>query len=100
MTRLGEEVEGLRLDIGVIQRRPLQILLGQLAVGRFAGLLSHGLDGIRAVDGLLCAGNGRQTGRLSEAIPSCSAGTEGCTHVDLAQLNILRPGRRTIQESA
>ena len=76
MTGVGEEVEGLRLDIGVLERRPLQILLVQLAVGRFAGLLSHGLDGVWAVDGLLCAGNGRQPGRLSEPFSSCSAGTD------------------------
>jgi len=54
---VGEEVEGLRLDIGVVERDPLEVLLGQLGVGGLVALLTHGLDGVRAVFGLLGAGN-------------------------------------------
>jgi hypothetical protein len=54
---VGEEVESLRLDIGVVERGPLEMVLGQLRVGRLVALLAYGLDGIRAVFGLLGAGN-------------------------------------------
>jgi hypothetical protein len=58
---VSENVEGLRLDIGVIQSGPLQVLLGQLGVCRFASVLSNRLDGIRAILGLLGASNSGQT---------------------------------------
>jgi hypothetical protein len=52
-----EQVEGLRFDIGVVERHPLQVLLGQLGVCRLTTLLAHRLDGVRAVFGFLGAGN-------------------------------------------
>jgi hypothetical protein len=57
VSSLGEEVEGLRLDVGVVERHPLEVLLGQLGIGGLTSLLAHGLDGIGAVFGLLGAGN-------------------------------------------
>jgi hypothetical protein len=59
------EVEGLCLDIGVIEGLPLQVVLGQLGVGRVACILANRLDGFRAVDGLLGAGNRGQPVCLS-----------------------------------
>ena len=58
---VGHEVEGLRLDIGVVDDLPLEVLLGQLGVGRVAGVLADGLDGLGAVLGLLRAGNDGKT---------------------------------------
>lgn len=57
MAGIGEEVEGLGLDVGVVERHPLEVLLGQLRVGGLTSLLAHGLDGFGAVFGLLGAGN-------------------------------------------
>lgn len=58
------EVEGLGLNVGVVECLPLQILLGQLGEGRVACVLSNRLDGLRAVDGLLGTGDGGQPARL------------------------------------
>jgi len=52
-----EQIEGLGLDICVVKRHPLEVLLGQLGVGRLVALLSNRLNGLRAVFGLLGAGN-------------------------------------------
>jgi hypothetical protein len=57
---IGEQVERLRLDVGVVQSGPFQILLGQLGVCRVACILSHGLNGLGAIHGLLGAGDSGQ----------------------------------------
>ncbi|SRR6266480_2033668 len=49
-------VEGLGLDTGRVHGLPFQVLLAQLSVWRFVGLLRHGLDGVGAIDGLLGTG--------------------------------------------
>lgn len=54
-------VKGLRLDRGVLRSLPFHILLLQLCVRSGLGLLGNGLDGLRAVDGLLGTGNSCQT---------------------------------------
>lgn len=104
------EVEGLRLDVGVVEGLPLQVLLGQLGVGRVARILANRLDGFGAVDGLLGTGDRGQAVRLSGpeyrryrtsctcAVHSTWDPRQGFTHADLAQLNILRDERGTIQK--
>lgn len=57
MAGVAEDVEGLCFDIGVIEGGPLEVILGQLSVGRLVALLAHGLDGLRTVFGLLGTGN-------------------------------------------
>lgn len=69
MTGLGEKVECLRLDVGVVERGPFEVLLGQLGVRRVAGVLSNGVDGIRAILWLLGAGNSGQAEQLSARFP-------------------------------
>ena len=64
MASVRKEIEGLRLDIGVVQRLPFQVLLGQLGESRVACILSNRLDGLRAIDGLLSTGNRRQPARM------------------------------------
>jgi hypothetical protein len=59
-----EDIEGLRFNVGVIQSGPFQVLLGQLGVCRFARVPSNGLNGIRAILGLLGTGYGGQPGDL------------------------------------
>lgn len=59
-----EEVEGLCLDVGVVESLPFQVLLGQLGKRRVACILSDRLDGFRAVNGLLGTGNGGQPARV------------------------------------
>ena len=110
VTRIRVEVEGLRLDVGVVESLPLEVLLGQLGVRRVACILANRLDGFRAVDGLLGTGDRGQPVNVSIHI-SCSVRTsslvsritrgrygEGFTHADLAQLNIVRDERGTIQK--
>lgn len=60
------EVEGLCLDIGVVESLPFQVVLGQLGEGRVTCILANRLDGFRAVDGLLGSGNRGQPVWLSE----------------------------------
>lgn len=62
MAGIGEDVEGLGLDVGVVQRGPLEVLARQLGVDRLARLSADRLDGIRTVLGLLGAGDSSQTG--------------------------------------
>jgi len=54
-------IEGLGLDIGVLEGAPPQILLGEFGITSSFGLLSDGLDGFGAVDRFLRAGNTGQT---------------------------------------
>lgn len=53
MARIGKQVEGLGLDAGRVHRRPLDVVLGELGVGRRLGLFGNALAGRGAVDGLL-----------------------------------------------
>ena len=57
MAAVGVQVEGLGLDIGHIERLPLEVFLGQNGEGGVAGILSNGLDGFGAVLGLLGSGD-------------------------------------------
>ena len=57
VTGIGEEVESLRLNIGVVQDGPLEVLLGQFSVSRVARILANGLDSIWAVFRFLSTGN-------------------------------------------
>lgn len=61
MACVGEEVKGLGLDVCVVERGPLEVLARQLGVGRLAGLCADGLDGVRAILGLLGAGDSGQS---------------------------------------
>lgn len=115
MASVGVEVESLRLDVGVVESLPLQVLLGQLGVRRVACILSDRLDSFRTVDRLLGSGNCGQSamlsghdsralavharhGRVSRITRgSRTSRRQGFTYADLAQLNILRDGRDTIQ---
>lgn len=54
---IGKEVEALRLDIGRVHLLPLEVLTGELGVGRLGRLLGDGLDGRGPIDGLLGAGD-------------------------------------------
>lgn len=54
---IGEEVKGLRLDVGPFHLLPLQIVAADFGVGSLFGFFSHRSDGGRAVDGLLRAGD-------------------------------------------
>jgi hypothetical protein len=57
MAAVGGEVPLLRLDAGRVHDNPFQVFLGELGVGDGLCLLGDGLDGVRPVDGLLCAGD-------------------------------------------
>jgi hypothetical protein len=61
---VSEEVKCLRLDVGVVQSGPFQVLLGQLGECRVACGLSNRLDGLRAILGLLGTGYGGQPAHL------------------------------------
>ena len=113
VTSFRVEVKGLRLDVGVVEGLPFQVLLVQLGEGRVACILANRLDGFRAVNGLLGTGNRRQSARLSgyeytmhavyarhTPVSRITRGSRGqrFTHADLAQLNILRDVRGTIQK--
>jgi hypothetical protein len=65
VARVRVEVEGLCLDIGVVEGLPLQVVLGQLGVGRVACILANRLDGFRTVDRFLGTGNRGQPVWLS-----------------------------------
>lgn len=54
---VGLEVKGLRLDARLLNELPLQVLFGELREGGVAGVLAHGVDGFRAVLGLLGTGD-------------------------------------------
>lgn len=51
-TVVGHDVEGLRLDIGVLVGAPFEVVLGQFPIRGLLGLLRDRLDGIGAIDGL------------------------------------------------
>lgn len=64
MAAVGEYIEGLCLDARLVDGRPLQVVLGELRICRVALVLAHGLDGSRAILGLLGAGDIGQAGRM------------------------------------
>lgn len=78
MAGVGEDVEGLCLDVGVVQGYPFQVLLGQLGVGRVAGILANGVDGFRAILGLLGTGNGGQARHVLGCEPQQTHGQRWC----------------------
>ena len=57
VTAVGLEVKGLCLDAGLLDKLPLQVFLLELSEGGVAGVLAHGVDGFRAVLGLLGTGD-------------------------------------------
>lgn len=57
---VAENVKRLRLDRRRVHGLPQQVRPLQLRVGRLLGFLGHRLDGRRAIDGLLGAGDVRQ----------------------------------------
>lgn len=63
VTRVRVEVEGLCLNVGIVQGLPFEVLLGQLGESRLAGVLSNRLDCLGTVDGLFCTGDGGQAVR-------------------------------------
>lgn len=77
MASIGEQVECLRLDIGVVQGNPLEVFLGQLGVCRLAGLLAHGLDGVGTILRFLSAGDGGQAGGCQQQGPTTHSRPEG-----------------------
>lgn len=91
MSSISEYVEGLGLDVGIVERHPLQVLLGQFRVSRLARLLAHGLDGVGAVLGLLCAGNGGEAGTQSTHVHGLS---KHARHARVARARGRRHSRR------
>jgi hypothetical protein len=57
LTTVGHEIKGVRLDAGRLRRLPFQIIPSELRIGRCLSLLGDRLDGGRAVDRLLSAGD-------------------------------------------
>jgi hypothetical protein len=57
VTTVGLEIEGLRLDAGLLDELPLQVLLLEDRVGGVAGVFAHGVDGLRAILGFLGTGD-------------------------------------------
>lgn len=49
MTAVGEEVEGLGLDVGTAHDLPLQVILGKLRVGRLLCLHCNRLQGFGSI---------------------------------------------------
>ena len=62
VTTVGLEVEGLRLDAGLLDEPPFQMVLGELRVGGVAGVFAHGVDGLGAILGFLGTGDIGQPG--------------------------------------
>lgn len=59
---VGLEIVRLRLDAGLLDELPLQMLLLELRVGWIAGVLAHGVDGFGAILGFLGSGDIGQPG--------------------------------------
>lgn len=76
MARLGEEVESLGLDVGIVQGNPFEVFLGQFGVCGLAGLLAHGLDGLGTILGFLGTSDGGQAGLWSTKRPNMH--TDAC----------------------
>ena len=67
----GEEVKGLRLDVGPLHLFPFKVVAGGLGVGSLLGLLSYRSDGRWAIDGLLRAGD------IGDSMRSSPSGQRG-----------------------
>ena len=62
MATIRHEVESLGLDVGGVHHLPLEVIAGELGMGRLIDLVSDRADGGGPVDGLLGAGHIGQPG--------------------------------------